>query len=72
MEMDSKVQTSENIIHKEKKKISKFIIDETMIKIGSEYIWLWIAIESENKEILAQSISKERNTCLLLKGLLII
>ncbi len=33
-----------------------------MIKIGSEYIWLrWIAIKPENKEILAQSISKERN-----------
>ncbi len=33
-----------------------------MIKIGSEYIWLWIAIEPENKEILTQSIPMERNT----------
>jgi putative transposase len=32
-----------------------------LIKVGSEYIWLWIAIEPENKEILALSISKERN-----------
>lgn len=32
-----------------------------MLKVGSEYIWLWIAIEPENREILALSISKERN-----------
>ncbi len=44
-----------------KKRISKYIINETLINVGSEYIWLWIAIEAENKEILAQSISKERN-----------
>ena len=27
--------------------ITEFIIDETIIKVGSEYIWLWIAIENE-------------------------
>ena len=34
-----------------------------MLKVGSEYIWLWVAIKLslENKEILALSISKERN-----------
>jgi putative transposase len=43
-------------------KISKFIVDETQIKIvGSKYIWLWIAIEPENKEIVGLRISKERN-----------
>jgi putative transposase len=36
-----------------KTKISKFIVDETQIKVvGSEYIWLWIVIEPENKEII--------------------
>ena len=44
------------------KKIAEFIVDETLIKVGSEYIWLWIAIEPENREILAVSVSKERNT----------
>jgi len=43
------------------KKISEFVIDETLIKVGSEYIWLWVAIEPKNKEILALTISKERN-----------
>ncbi|MER5176045.1 MAG: DDE-type integrase/transposase/recombinase, partial [Candidatus Nitrosocosmicus sp.] len=42
-------------------KISEFIIDETRLKVGSEYIWLWIAIEPENKEIIGLRISKERN-----------
>jgi putative transposase len=43
-------------------KISKFIVDETQIKVvGSEYIWLWIAIEPENKKIIGLRISKERN-----------
>lgn len=44
-----------------KTKISVFIIDETQIKVGSEFIWLWVAIESETKNIVATSISKERN-----------
>ncbi len=44
-----------------KTKTSEFIIDETQLKVGSEIIWLWIAIESETKNILATSLSKERN-----------
>jgi putative transposase len=31
------------------------------LKVGSEYIWLWIANEPENKQILALTISKDRN-----------
>ena len=42
-------------------RIAEFIIDETIIKVGSEYVWLWIAIENDNREILQISISKERN-----------
>ena len=26
-----------------RKRISEFIVDETLVKVGSEYIWLWIA-----------------------------
>ena len=46
-----------------RKKIEEFIIDETL-KIGSELIWLWVAIGLESKEILGISISKERNMLL--------
>src|SRR5215212_2126699 len=44
-----------------RKRISEYVIDETILKVGSEYIWLWIAIEPENRQILALNISKERN-----------
>jgi len=44
-----------------RKRVSEFIVDETQLKVGSEYIWLWVAIESETKNIIAISISKERN-----------
>ena len=48
-------------IFSERKKISEFIVDETLLKVSSELIWLWVAIEPENRQILALSISKERN-----------
>ena len=48
-------------ISSRKRNILEFIVDETIIKVGSEYIWLWITIEPKNKEILALTISKERN-----------
>ena len=44
-----------------RKKIEEYIVDETLIKVGSELVWLWVAIEPENRQILALSISKERN-----------
>jgi putative transposase len=48
-------------IKSKRKNVSEYIVDETMLKVGSEYIWLWIAIETENKQILALYVSKERN-----------
>lgn len=48
-------------ISSKRKRISEFIIDETLLKVGSEFIWLWVAIEPENRQILAVTISKERN-----------
>ncbi|KAA2279838.1 DDE-type integrase/transposase/recombinase [Candidatus Nitrosocosmicus agrestis] len=47
-----------------RKSISEFIVDETLIKVGPKYIWLWVTIEPENRQILALfllKISKERN-----------
>ena len=43
-----------------KTKVSEFIIDETLIKIGSDLIWLWVAIEPKHKQILHIDISFER------------
>lgn len=44
-----------------RKKIDKYVIDETLIKVGSEYVWLWVIIEPKDKQILSITISKERN-----------
>ena len=43
-----------------RKKISQFIIDEALVKAGSELVWLWVAIEPKGRRILALNISKER------------
>jgi len=44
-----------------KRKIDKYIVDETMVKIGSELVWLWVIIETKNKKVLSMTISKEKN-----------
>ena len=56
-----------NIINQQRKiwqkrtKISQFIIDETLIRVGREVVWLWIAIEPKSKSILNMRISLERS-----------
>ena len=44
-----------------RRKISKFIIDETQIKVGQDYFWIWVAIEPIDKVILGTHISLERS-----------
>jgi len=55
--MDSKIQTTKDII-KKRKKINEFIIKikHTVIKIGfRELVWLWrISIEPKHRQILFQ------------------
>ena len=42
--------------------ISEFVIDETLIKAGSDYVWLWVApIDPRDKMILGIRISIERS-----------
>jgi putative transposase len=44
--------------------IEEFIVDETLIKIGSKYVWLWVAIEPKHRQIIKADISFEKdNTC---------
>jgi len=43
---------SQKKIFQSRRTISEFIIDETLIKAGSNYVWLWVAIEPRNKMIL--------------------
>jgi putative transposase len=45
-----------------RKRISEFIIDETLIQIGKDYFWFWVAIiEPSNKEVLGINLLLERN-----------
>ena len=45
-----------------RKRISAFIVDETIIQIGNNHFWIWIAIEPVHKTILVgMHISNERN-----------
>jgi putative transposase len=47
-------------ISSKRKKVDEFVIDETQIKVGSRYIWLWVAIEPKHRQILHIDISFER------------
>jgi transposase-like protein len=38
-----------------------FIIDETVIQIGSQHFWLWFCIEPVHSSVLGIYFSEERN-----------
>ena len=44
-----------------RKRISAFIIDETVIQIDSQHFWLWFCIEPIHSSVLGIYISEERN-----------
>jgi putative transposase len=57
------------ISQKRKKKVSEFIIDETLLKeVRNKFVWLWIVIEPIDKIILGIHISFERTMLLLLNN----
>ena len=43
-------------IASKKKKVDEFVIDETVIRVGSKVIWLWVAIEPKYRPVLTLSI----------------
>ena len=49
----------ERLYHR--KRVSAFLIDETMLQIGNEEAWLWVAVEPIHKQILGVYISRHRN-----------
>ena len=44
-----------------RKRISAFIIDETVNQIGNQHSWLWFCIEPVHSSVLGIHISEERN-----------
>src|SRR5215213_4235761 len=51
-----------------RKRVSAFIIDETVIQIGKHHFWLWICIEPIHSSVLGIYISQKTEICLLLKN----
>ena len=52
-------------MQRKRKKVQEFIVDETLLKVGSQYVWVWVAIEPLAKVILGISISFERTMLLV-------
>jgi len=44
-----------------KRRILEFLIDKTLIKIDSEMVWVYAAIEPKDRHVLAVTICRERN-----------
>ena len=66
MEMDSTLYyRPKKILQRKRKKVQEFIVDETLLKVGSQYVWVWVAIEPLAKVILGIRISFERTMLLV-------
>jgi putative transposase len=53
-----------------KRRVSAFLIDETMLQIGSSNeAWLWVAVEPIHKQILGVYISRHRNMIIAERGI---
>lgn len=59
MELDSKISLSKDIIN-QKEKDSRIPCDETLIKVGSEFIWLWVCCNRVIKQANSRTISIHR------------
>jgi len=44
-----------------RKRVTAFIIDETIIQIGNQHFWLWFCIEPIHSSVLGIYLSEERN-----------
>ena len=53
----------QKLSYRRKRKISEYIVDETLIKVGSELMWLWVAIEPKSRKF-SHSLYPKRETCL--------
>ena len=50
-----------NVIYSRKTRVTAFIIDETMIQIGSNEAWLWVSVEPVHMMVLGVHLSRHRN-----------
>jgi len=50
-----------NKFYLKRTRVTAFIIGVTMLQIGSDYAWLWVAAEPVHKQILGVYTSRHRN-----------
>lgn len=50
-----------NRFYLKRTRVAAFIIDETMIQVGSDQAWLWVATEPVHKQVLGVYVSRHRN-----------
>jgi putative transposase len=54
------------ILQRKRRKVQEFIVDDkTLLKVGSQYVWVWVAIEPLAKVILGIRISFVERTMLV-------
>ena len=64
--MDSALYKPQKLFHR-KRRIYEFIVDETLIKVGNELVWVWIiAIELKDKTILGIRIAYDERSILII------
>jgi transposase-like protein len=69
MEMSSEVQSFPDILYRRKRRVSAFLIDETIIQIGSSNeALLWVVVEPTLRQILGVYISRHRNNMIVIDG----
>ncbi|VFJ15116.1 protein of unknown function [Candidatus Nitrosocosmicus franklandus] len=54
MELDSKVRASK--AKSTRRRVLEYIIDETMLNVGSEFVWLWVATEPDRKQANSRTV----------------
>jgi putative transposase len=59
LELDSKALPQK--VSSRKRNVLEYVMDEAVLEVGPECIWLWAAIEVKGKVILGIGISRERN-----------
>jgi transposase-like protein len=47
-----------------------FLIDDTMVQIGPDQAWLWVAVEPIHRQILGVYISRHRNNMIVAESFL--
>jgi transposase-like protein len=55
---------------KEKQEKCRNLLDRTLLKVGSQYVWVWVAIEPLAKVIVGSVFNLKEQCLLLLKDFL--